>query len=478
MKFNLVAKYFLRFAFLQITISIFTIWYFDKYVFITEITKYETYLKIVEDRNRFYNLIPLNWVRVDLILVLLITLFLILLYSSKFYTYVNELDFKNNNNFIDDYVILYFIWNSYLFTVLYLLRITGLSRAYLILYSILIPLILFLFRNSEILSNLLGRKPSKENFISFNLSEFSNLKNLRIITNRNELKTIDCKESELTKVVINEVDKSNKINNLNLIIIKLHKIKKLSIDLEKYLINLNKKVLIISDQDLQFSTNFIYRVVEIDSKLIYYFNNDVQYGAKYIIKRALDIIISIILLIVLSPLLTTSYFIVLYFASKPVLIRQNRVGLHGKKFFMYKFRTMHDNSHKMRESLNSRNKKTGPLFKIEDDPRIISNLGFLRKYSLDELPQIFNVLKGEMSLVGPRPLFEEDTLTFDKNYMRRLNVLPGMTGLLQINERNTDNFEIWYKYDIEYIENWSIYLDLKILFKTFFVLINNKNSGL
>ena len=83
-----------------------------------------------------------------------------------------------------------------------------------------------------------------------------------------------------------------------------------------------------------------------------------------------------------------------------------------------------------------------------------------------------------MSLVGPRPLFEEDTLTFDKNYMRRLNVLPGMTGLLQINERNTDNFETWYKYDIEYIENWSIYLDLKILFKTFFVVINTKNSGL
>ena len=86
-------------------------------------------------------------------------------------------------------------------------------------------------------------------------------------------------------------------------------------------------------------------------------------------------------------------------------------------------------------------------------------------------------MKGEISLVGPRPLFEEDSEHFDKKYMRRLNVLPGMTGLLQINERNTDDFDIWYKYDIEYIENWNLYLDLKILLKTFKAIRNNKTSG-
>ena len=90
---------------------------------------------------------------------------------------------------------------------------------------------------------------------------------------------------------------------------------------------------------------------------------------------------------------------------------------------------------------------------------------------------MFNVLKGNMSLVGPRPLFEEDTEYFDKNYIRRLNVLPGMTGLLQVNERNTDDFEIWYKYDIEYIDNWSLYLDIKILLKTFSAVINKRNTG-
>jgi lipopolysaccharide/colanic/teichoic acid biosynthesis glycosyltransferase len=114
---------------------------------------------------------------------------------------------------------------------------------------------------------------------------------------------------------------------------------------------------------------------------------------------------------------------------------------------------------------------------MDKDPRLITGLQFLRKFSLDELPQLLNVLKGEMSLVGPRPLFKEDTEYFNKNYMRRLNVLPGMTGLLQINERNTDDFEIWYKYDIEYIENWTLYLDFKILIKTFSAIYKKSTSG-
>ena len=113
----------------------------------------------------------------------------------------------------------------------------------------------------------------------------------------------------------------------------------------------------------------------------------------------------------------------------------------------------------------------------EDDPRIITGAHFLRNYSLDELPQFYNVLKGEMSMVGPRPLFDEDTKYFDQNYMRRLNVLPGITGLLQINERNASEFSTWYKYDLEYIENWSLYLDLKIILKTPFSLFSSKAKG-
>ena len=108
----------------------------------------------------------------------------------------------------------------------------------------------------------------------------------------------------------------------------------------------------------------------------------------------------------------------------------------------------------------------------------MKGLSFIREYSLDELPQLINVLKGEMSIVGPRPLFDNDTELFTTSYMRRLNVMPGITGLLQINERNTNDFETWYKYDIEYIENWSLFLDLEIILKTPFAMFSKKIRGI
>jgi len=277
--------------------------------------------------------------------------------------------------------------------------------------------------------------------------------------------------------VVEEVNNLNKNVNLNLIVLNLKTIKRLPIELEEYLINLNKKVLLLSSNELFFHTNFIYRFTKIDSKYIYYFNNDVQYGSKYILKRILDISISLIVLLLISPFLVIIFTYIRIVDSGPSLISQTRVGLHGKKFKMFKFRTMYTNAHSKRKNLESKNNKSGPLFKIEEDPRIIKKLQFLRNYSLDEFPQLINVIRGEMSLVGPRPLFEDDTNLFDKNYMRRLNVIPGMTGLLQINERDTDDFDIWYKYDMEYIENWTLYLDIKILLKTFKAVLDKSNAG-
>ncbi len=472
-----IFKYLIRFLFLQGTISFVTIWYFDNFVFTSNEHKFAIYLNLVEDQERFYNFIPLSWITIDALIIFLVSLFLIILYSTKFYTYVNELDFSYENRFIDDYLMLYLMWNSYIFSSLYIFRITGLSRANLILFSFIVPVILLMFRNSEIISLLLGRSISKENFIAFNLDELSNFINLRIIAYRNQKLLINCEESELSKTVEEEVNKLNKVINLNLIVMRLKNTIKLEESLEDFLINLNKKVLIISDKKLEFGKNFIFRTVSIDSKYLYYFNNDIQYGAKFILKRLLDIFISTILLIILFPLFLIISILIIYYGQMPFVIKQSRVGLHGKQFKMYKFKTMLNNSHEKRKDLDGQNKKGGPLFKLDDDPRVIKSLSFLRKYSLDELPQLINVLKGDMSLVGPRPLFEEDNEYFDKNYMRRLNVMPGMTGLLQINERNTDDFEIWYKYDIEYIENWNLYLDVKILFKTFGALKRKSTSG-
>ena len=155
-----------------------------------------------------------------------------------------------------------------------------------------------------------------------------------------------------------------------------------------------------------------------------YFNNDIQYGSKYILKRLLDIFLSIVLIIFLLPIFLLIYIYIYILDGSNVVIKQNRVGLHGRHFNMYKFRTMKKDSHKLRDEMRELNQNDAAIFKIEDDPRIINGAKFLRNYSLDELPQFFNVLRGEMSIVGPRPLFDEDTKLFSEAYMRRLNVMP------------------------------------------------------
>ena len=478
MRFKSLLKYSVRFVYLQAILSFFTIWYFDNFLFLNANQKFEIYLNLVEDRNRFLNFIPLSWIKIDFLFVFSITLFLLVLYATKFYTYVNELDFSYQRKNIDDYFMLYLLWNSYLFTFLYIFRFTNLFRSNLIIYTFIIPLLLLVFRNSELLSSFLGRSSINENYISFNLDKFSNFRNLRIVAHRKELLSEVLTEQEISKVAPEIIDKVNKESNVNLIIIKLEDVNKLSKRFENYLIELNKKVLIISENELVFKSKFIYRLVKVDNSFIYYFNNDIQYGAKYIFKRLFDITISLFLIIILFPVFVSICLYVLKISGFPIMIKQNRVGLHGKKYLMYKFRTMEINAHIKKSELSSLNSKKGPLFKIKEDPRLLSGAKNLRKYSLDELPQLFNVLKGDMSLVGPRPLFDDDTQYFNKKYMRRLNVLPGMTGLLQINQRNADDFKIWYKYDLEYIENWSLYLDLKILVKTFFVLIKKQNLGI
>ena len=230
MKIKNIVKYFIRFVFLQGVVFITMVWYFDKYVFINQEHKFEVYLSLVEDRERFYDFIPLSWVTIDALFFVLIFIFLVLLYTTKFYTYVNELDFSYDRKFVDDYFMLYLLWNSFVFSSLYVFRITGLSRANLVLFSFLIPTLLLLFRNSEILSTLLGRSVSNENYISFNLDEFSNFKNLRILAFRNEKLSLKEDEKVLLKKIIKEVDKLNKSTDISLVVIRLMKLKKLDPD--------------------------------------------------------------------------------------------------------------------------------------------------------------------------------------------------------------------------------------------------------
>lgn len=477
MSFNKLSKYLFRFLILQSTLSFVTIYFFDNYLVWNQKFKEEIYKNIIEDKNRLLPSINDDFISVDGLLIAIIFIFLIILYSTNFYTYVNELTFSMNRNLLGEFFQIYLLWTSYIFVSFFIFRFNNLFRGSLIVFSFVVPIILMVFRNTEFLSSLLGRPLTDEAFISFNLDSTSKFRNLRILTFRKDSGNFSLDLPVDEDRVIEIIDAENKKENINLIVLNLSE-RSMNASLEKYLINLNKKILIISDESMQFSNNFIYREESLDQKYLTYFNNDIQYGAKYILKRVIDIFISIAALIISIPLIVFISTLILIKDGKPILIKQNRVGLHGKQFKMYKFRSMLNNSHLQRDSLQELNKGKGPLFKIENDPRIIPGVNFLRELSLDELPQLINVVKGEMSLVGPRPLFDEDTKSFDKNYMRRLNVTPGITGLLQINERNTDDFEIWYKYDIEYIENWSLLLDLQIILKTPFAIFTKKIKGL
>jgi lipopolysaccharide/colanic/teichoic acid biosynthesis glycosyltransferase len=151
----------------------------------------------------------------------------------------------------------------------------------------------------------------------------------------------------------------------------------------------------------------------------------------------------------------------------PLIFRQERVGLRGRKFYMYKFRTMVYNAEELKADLQSMNESDGPTFKIKKDPRVTLIGRFLRKTGLDELPQLFNVVKGEMALIGPRPPLPSEVEKYERWHLRRLSVRPGVTCTWQIiPNRNEVVFDKWMKLDIQYIDTWSVKKDLQLLFRT------------
>lgn len=186
-----------------------------------------------------------------------------------------------------------------------------------------------------------------------------------------------------------------------------------------------------------------------------------------LIKRMLDLSVSLILLFLFSPLFIAAALAIKVTSSGPVFFVQKRVGLNKRIFRFYKFRSMVPDAEQRQAEVEHLNEASGPVFKIEHDPRITRIGRILRKTSLDELPQLINVLKGDMSLVGPRPLPIRDYKGFDEDWhRRRLSVKPGITCLWQVNGRSTISFEKWMELDMKYIDQWSLWLDIKILAKT------------
>ena len=190
-------------------------------------------------------------------------------------------------------------------------------------------------------------------------------------------------------------------------------------------------------------------------------------GWPVVVKRGLDFVLSLVLLILLAPLFLITALLIKITSQGPVFFVQERVGRNKRRFRLYKFRTMVEDAEQKQVELEHLNDMSGPVFKIRNDPRITPVGRFLRRTSIDELPQLVNVLKGDMSLVGPRPLPLRDYERFGQDWhRRRFSVRPGMTCLWQVNGRSDTPFEKWMKLDMEYIDRWSLWLDLKILTKT------------
>ena len=185
-----------------------------------------------------------------------------------------------------------------------------------------------------------------------------------------------------------------------------------------------------------------------------------------LLKRIFDIILSLAGIILALPISLAIAVMIKTMSHGPAVFKQVRSGLNGRKFVMYKFRTMVDGAEKMKDDLNSLNEMDGPVFKMKKDPRVIRFGVFLRRSSMDELPQLFNVLKGDMSIVGPRPPLPSEVEKYEIWQRRRLSMKPGLTCLWQANGRNNVDFEKWMRLDLEYIDNWSIGLDFKIILKT------------
>jgi exopolysaccharide biosynthesis polyprenyl glycosylphosphotransferase len=193
-------------------------------------------------------------------------------------------------------------------------------------------------------------------------------------------------------------------------------------------------------------------------------------------KRIFDAALSFAALIVFSPLLLCIAAMIRMTSPGPVLFRQTRCGLGGRRFMLYKFRSMINNAEQMRAELHQLNELDGPVFKISDDPRITTVGRWLRRFSLDELPQLWNILRGDMSFVGPRPAVPEEVEQYEDWQRRRLRMRPGLTCTWVLEGRNHVDFNRWMQLDLTYIDNWSLWLDFKIFLRTIPIVLSGRGA--
>jgi len=194
------------------------------------------------------------------------------------------------------------------------------------------------------------------------------------------------------------------------------------------------------------------------------------------LKRSFDVVLSAISLVLLTPALIGIAAAIRITSPGEVLFRQTRCGIGGRRFTLYKFRSMVNNAEQLRAELHQLNEVDGPVFKISDDPRITSVGRLLRRFSLDELPQLWNILRGDMSFVGPRPAIPDEVNKYEAWQRRRLRMRPGLTCIWVIEGRSDIEFQRWIQLDLAYIDNWSLWLDCKIFFRTIPIVISGRGA--
>ena len=218
------------------------------------------------------------------------------------------------------------------------------------------------------------------------------------------------------------------------------------------------------------------RSQSIDGRLMVYVEPTNRSGTHRFLKRTFDVVVAGSALLLTLPIVAVVALAIKLDSPGPVLFRQIRVGKDGDHFQMLKLRSMVRDAEALRSDLDDLNERSGPLFKMSDDPRITRMGRFIRKTSIDELPQFWNVLRGEMSVVGPRPALPSETQHWSPELRERLRVLPGITGMWQVSGRSEADFELYRRMDLFYIDNWSLTHDLKIMLKTFGVIVTGRGS--
>ena len=208
------------------------------------------------------------------------------------------------------------------------------------------------------------------------------------------------------------------------------------------------------------------RVEDLDGTPVYSLVSGPDRLAAFVVKRLIDVTVAATALVALSPFLLAAGIWIRLRDGAPVLFRQTRIGLHGRRFDVVKFRTMVAGAEAMLDDLADQSEVEGQAFKLANDPRVTRTGRLLRRTSIDELPQLWNVLRGDMSLVGPRPALPREVDSYDMWHRRRLSMKPGITGLWQVSARRSTNFDTWAQLDLSYIDRWSLWLDFKILVRT------------